>query len=233
MKNKIKNFLENNKVEYFIFYLILLNLFVFILSTDININSKFSSIFDCIEVFSVFIFTMEYFLRIFSAKKLTEIFKPLMIIDLCAILPFYLSFLVINTTFLRVFRLLRIFRFAKIIRYIDAINLIKSAFIKRKYELIITGIVFCFGILIFSIAIYFAENQTGNVIFKSVPSSFWWAIVTITTVGYGDSVPVTVCGRLIASITAIFGVGLHGLLIGVISSAIYDVINLKKNTENM
>ena len=74
-----------------------------------------------------------------------------------------------------------------------------------------------------SIGIYFVENQTGNATFASIPSSFWWSVVTFTSVGYGDAVPVTTLGKFIGSITAIMGVGLHALLIGVIGAAFIDV----------
>jgi len=227
MKNLICKFLNNKKVEYFIIGLIFFNLISFILQTDVRINLKFAHFFNIFEIFSVIIFTVEYFLRIISVKQFKDIFKPLLIVDLIAILPFYLSFVTLNTMFLRAIRLFRLFRLVKIARYIDAFENIKQAFIKRKNELIVTFFIFSIAVLISSIAVYFAENQTGNPAFHSVISSFWWAIVTCTTVGYGDAYPVTTLGKAVASITAIFGVGLHGILIGVISSALYEIIKNK------
>ena len=110
-------------------------------------------------------------------------------------------------------------------RYANAIENIKKAFAKRNNELIITGFIFLIAIFLSSTFIYFAEHLQGQDTFKSIPSAFWWSVITVTTVGYGDSYPLTTIGRLIAGITAIFGVGLHGLLIGIISSAILDVIH--------
>lgn len=228
MKNFIRNFLNNKKVEYFIIGLIFLNLISFILQTDVRINLKFAQFFNAFELFSVIIFSIEYVLRILSVSKFKEIFAPLLIVDLVAILPFYLSFITFNTIFLRAIRLFRLFRLVKIARYVDAFENIKQAFIKRKNELIVTFFIFTVAILISSIAIYFAENQTNNPAFQSVMSSFWWSIVTCTTVGYGDVYPVTTFGKAIASMTAIFGVGLHGLLIGVISSALFEIIKNKE-----
>lgn len=208
-------------------WLIFLNLIAFILQTDININTKFAVFFNIFEIFSVVIFTIEYLLRIIIIKNFKEIFSAYMLIDFVAIAPFYISFMTLNTVFLRALRLFRLLRIAKLTRYSHALDNIKLAFIKRKNELIVTLFIFAAAVLISSISIYFAENQTGNKTFSSVISSFWWAIVTFTTVGYGDAYPVTATGKVIGCVTAIFGVGLHGILIGVISSALMDII--KKN----
>ncbi len=152
--------------------------------------------------------------------------------NLLAILPFYLSFIKASTIVLRILRIFRLLRIAKIARYSNAIENIKNAFTKRKNELIITGFIFITAVFIFATCMYYAESKTGSEAFKSIPSSFWWAIVTVTTVGYGDSYPITTVGKLIASITSIFGVGLHGLVIGVISTALMDVVNhIKTNSQ--
>ncbi len=229
MKNLIEKFLNNKFVEYSLMILIFLNLIVFILQTDVNINIKFAFFFNVFEIFSVSIFTIEYLLRLILIKNFKEVFSAYMIIDFVAIAPFYLSFVTVNTIFLRALRLFRLFRIAKLTRYSNAFDNIKQAFIKRKNELIVTLYIFTAAVLISSISIYFAENQTGNETFSSVISSFWWAIVTFTTVGYGDAYPITTAGKIIGCLTAIFGVGLHGILIGVISSALMDII--KKNNQ--
>lgn len=227
MKKLIEKFLNNKFVEILLLVLIFLNLIAFILQTDVNINTKYSVFFNVFEVFSVAIFTVEYLLRLIIIKNFKEVFSTYMVIDFLAIAPFYLSFVKFNTTFLRSLRLFRLLRIAKLTRYSNAFDNIKQAFVKRKNELIVTLFIFLSAVLISSISIYFAENQTGNKAFSSVITSFWWAIVTFTTVGYGDAYPVTTAGKFIGCITAVFGVGLHGILIGVISSALMDII--KKN----
>lgn len=229
LKEKIANFLDNKIVNCLLITLILLNLIVFILQTDVIINKKFSNYFVKFEIFSVILFTIEYILRIFCIKTVKEIFGFFMLIDLLAILPFYLSCIAVNTVAIRALRLFRVFRIFKITRYTKALNNIKNAFIKRKNELIITGIIFITAVLISSILIYYAEHTKGQEVFRSIGTSFWWAIVTFTTVGYGDTYPVTTLGKFVGSLTAIFGVGLHGLLIGVISSALAEVINGENN----
>lgn len=224
MKKKINNLLNNRFFEISLIVLIVLNLIMFIIQTDSNINAHFQKQFYYFEIFSVSIFSIEYVLRLIVIKSYKEIFKPIMIVDLMAILPFYLSCITFNATFLRVFRLFKLFKIAKIIRYTNAFNNIKNAFIKRQYEITVAIFILIVAILISAISIYFAEHHTNNEAFKSIISSFWWSIITITTVGYGDSIPITPIGKLIASLTAIFGVGLHGVMIGVISTALMEVI---------
>jgi len=225
MKRVFEKILNNKYVENFIILLILLNLTVFILQTEPIINEKYSFLISQIELYSVIIFTVEYLMRLFTLKSFKEIYSFMMIIDLLAILPFYLSSLTLNTTILRVLRLTRLLRLAKLARYSEAIENIKNSFIKKKYELIITGCIFLCGLIVSSVLIYFAENGTGVETFKSIPRSFWWSIVTFTSVGYGDSYPMTSFGKIVASFSAIMGVGLHGLFIGIIGSAFIEGIN--------
>lgn len=223
MKQKIRSFLENKYVDNFLIGLIILNFIVFIFQTDIGFYNNFKIYINKLELISIVIFTFEYFLRVISLEKFREIFKPLMIIDFLAVFPYYLSFVTINTVFLRVLRVLRLFRIAKLARYTTALEKIKTSFTKRKDELIVTLIIFLIGLTISSIAIYFAENSTGSQVFASIPSSFWWSVVTCTSVGYGDAYPITTAGKFIGALTAIMGVGLHALLIGVVGAAFIDI----------
>lgn len=222
MKKNIKSFLDNRYVDNFLIGLILLNFIIFIFQTDINFYNRYREIIVNIEFISIIIFTIEYILRVLSLDKFRDIFKPMMIIDFLAVFPYYLSFVMVNTIFLRMLRLFRLLRIAKLARYTSALERIKSAFLKRKDEIVVTAMIFLIGLTVASIAIYFAENQTGNETFSSIPSAFWWAVVTFTSVGYGDSYPVTTVGKFIGSLTAIMGVGLHALLIGVVGAAFID-----------
>ena len=128
---------------------------------------------------------------------------------------------------LRIISLEKLKDIAKLARYTTALERMKKAFLKRKDEIIVTAMLFLIGLTIASILIYFAENQTGNKAFSSIPSAFWWAVVTFTSVGYGDTYPVTTIGKFIGAFTAIMGVGLHALLIGVVGAAFIDAT--KKN----
>lgn len=228
MKRQINLFLENQYVEKFLIILILLNIFVFIFETDSTFYTHFSSYIQNFELFSVIIFSIEYILRILSLDKLKYVFKPLMIVDLLAILPFYLSFAKINTTIFRVLRLFRLLRIAKLTRYTTALTNIKRALIRKKEELIITGIALVACLIIFSILIYYAENNSGQKTFSSIPSSFWWTIITFTSVGYGDAYPITAIGKFVASLAAVLGLCFNGLFIGIIGSAFMETIEHKK-----
>lgn len=229
MKNKINVFLENTVTSKFLIFLILANLSVFIADTDKNFSHRYSATIYYFEVISVAIFSIEYFLRILSLEKIKDIFKPLMIIDLLAILPFYLSFIKVNTIFLRVLRMFRLLRIFKVGRYTDAFENIKRGFVNHKNELIVTGLIFFSGIIISSTLMYYAEGHVNPNAFGSIPRAFWWSVITFTSVGYGDVYPVTVVGKIIASFTAIMGVGLHGLLIGIIGTAFMNVLQGNDN----
>lgn len=230
-KDKITKLLEDKRINVFLIVLILLNLTVFIFDTDICFHNHFSRQILFFEKFSIIIFTIEYVLRLCTLKHVKGLFKPLMIVDFIAILPFYLSFMSVNTIFLRVLRLFRLFRLFKLTRYTDACENIKRSFLNKKDELLVTSCLFLFGIVISSILIYYAENQTGQATFKSIPSSFWWSVITFTSVGYGDACPMTTIGKVIASFVAIMGVGLHGLLVGLIGSAFVEALQKQPQTK--
>lgn len=225
MKQKLLKLLNNQYFEKFIITLIIVNFAVFIFDTDTNFHNKYSYYIKLLELFSVSVFTIEYLLRLCCLQTIKEVFKPLMIIDFLAIAPFYLTFVNVNTVFLRIVRLSRLLRASKLLRYTDAIQNIKNAFERKKNEIIVIVTVFFIAVTLFSILIYFAENSTGNATFSSIPSSFWWSIVTFTSVGYGDAFPTTTVGKIIGSIAAVLGVGMHGLLIGVLGAAFMDGIN--------
>ena len=223
MKQKIRNLLKNKLVDNFLIALIILNFIVFIFQTDINFYNNFKTYINQFEFISIIIFTFEYFLRIISLEKFKDLLRPIMVIDFLAVFPYYLSFVTINTVFLRILRVLKLFRIAKLARYTTALEKIKKSFAKRKDELIVTLAIFFIGLTISSIAIYFAECNTGNEFFASIPSSFWWSVITCTSVGYGDAYPITTAGKFIGALTAIMGVGLHALLIGVVGAAFIEI----------
>lgn len=231
MKRRIDLILNNQYTEQFLIILILLNIFVFVFETDKSFYSNLQFYIKNFELFSIIIFSVEYVLRILSLNKIKDILKPLMIIDLLSIAPFYFSFAKINTVFLRFIRLFRLLRIAKLTRYTNALTNIKRAFILKKDELIVTGAILFGSLTIFSILIYYAEHNTGQQIFKSIPSCFWWAIITFTSVGYGDACPITTIGKLIASFAAILGLCFNGLFIGILGSAFMGAIEHNKSVK--
>ncbi len=226
-KDKVSKILNNYIFEKFIIILILLNLLVFVLDSLQGFHRQFNEFIKNFEFISIIIFTIEYFLRLFVLKNLKDVFKPIMLIDFFAIAPYYLAFCSINTVFLRIVRLSRLFRIVKIGRYSQAMSNIINAFKSKKEELIITCSIFCIGVLLVSILMYLAEYDSQPEIFSSIPKCFYFAIITFTSVGYGDIIPITLFGKIVCSITAILGIGIHGLFIGVVGSAFVHAFNIK------
>lgn len=223
-KQKINQLLNNQIFEKCILLLIFLNLVVFVLDTMNSFHNAFNTYIKIFEMFSIAVFTIEYILRLLVLENFKDLFKLAMVIDFWAILPYYLSFFIVNTIYLRIFRLLRVLRILKIGRYSEALDNIKNGFKEKKEELIVTLSIFCIGILISSILLYFAENQAQPELFSSIPKCFYFAIITFTSVGYGDISPITTAGKIVCSLTAILGVGIHGLFIGVIGSAFMKIL---------
>lgn len=228
MKKSLQKFLHNQIFEKSIFTLIILNLIVFILDSMTAFHTVFNDYVRKFEVFSIIIFTFEYVLRVLTISSFKDLFKPMMLIDFFAVVPFYLSS--VNTIFLRVLRLSRLLRIAKITRYSQALDNIINAFKAKKEELIITLSIFCVGVLMSAILMYITEHEAQPDVFTSIPQCIYLAIITFTSVGYGDITPITKLGEIVCCLTAIFGIGLHGLFIGVISTAFMEAF--KKKGEN-
>ena len=190
---------------------------------------QYANIFYWFEVFSVVIFSIEYALRIWSSVekedysqpllgRLRFSFRPLLLLDLITILPFYLGLIGIDLRFLRSARLFRAFRLLRLARYLNSMQIFARVF-KRHREDLITTMFFMLLLLLFSGSLmYFVERHAQPEKFASIPAAMWWAVATLTTVGYGDAYPVTDFGKLIASFIAILGIGMVALPAGILSS---------------
>ena len=201
----------------------MLNFFCYIFQTDADFAALYGAYVNQLEMISVFIFTAELALRVICVERWRDLFKPMMVVDFLAVIPYYLSFVSANTVILRILRLSRLMRVAKLARYSSALRRINKAFARRKDELIITAMFFVIGLTAISIGIYYAESGTNNPSFSSIPNAFWWSIITCTSVGYGDAYPITVLGKFVGGFAAVLGVALHALLIGVVGAAFIDV----------
>ena len=163
-------------------------------------------------------FTAEFLLRLIFCPDLKSFARnPMNLIDLLAVLPFYLSLyhVTTRTSWLVVMRTLRIFR---IFSLSFSFQVLFHTLMSSKNELLLVFISLIVPIILFSSMIYFAENETNSEKFPSIPESFWWAIVTVTTLGYGDVVPVTKVGKIIGAMCAICGVIIIALPVSVIGS---------------
>ena len=206
--------------DYFIQCLIIMSLLAFALETMPGNSEGFTNLLTGFETFCVIVFSMEYVLRIALSKNPVKyIFSFYGVIDLLAILPYYLT-KTLDLRALRSFRVLRLFRAFKLIRYNKALQRFHIATRIVKEELILFFILTIIIIYLTSSGIYFFENEAQPEVFASVFHSLWWAIVTLTTVGYGDVYPITVGGKIFTFFVVIIGVGIVTVPAGIVASAL-------------
>ncbi|WP_247980594.1 ion transporter [Maribellus sp. YY47] len=231
----------NKYFDYFIMSLIILSVISIILESIPEINNEYRRLLRGFNVFSIVVFTIEYVLRLYvsdlthPAKTRTKsafkfIFSGYGLIDLLAILPFYLPMLIkMDLRFLRALRLTRFLRILKVNRYNDSLNLIWTVVKEKKSELAVTGFVTFLILLIASFTMYYVEGEKQPEQFPNIMASFWWAIATLTTVGYGDVYPVTGLGKCISGIIALLGIGIIALPTGLISAGFMGKIEKRKH----
>jgi len=229
--HKVKNIIEQNTsksgklFDLFIQSLIIISLFSFSYETLPNLDNLTKEILNYIEIVIVILFSVEYVLRVaVSDQKLSFILSFHGIIDLAAILPFYLA-TGIDLRSLRAFRLLRLFRMLKLVRYSKAIRHFQVAFKSVKEELILFFSVTLILVYLSAVGIYYFENESQPEVFASVFHSLWWAVATLTTVGYGDVYPVTVGGKLFTFFILMIGLGIVAVPAGLLASALSEAKN--------
>jgi len=215
--------------DWFMVGLILVNVAAFAAETDENVAAKFGAAFAVFNGLSIAIFTVEYLARLWVcidhpplqqygpfAVRFRWAMTPSMLIDLAVILPFYLSLLV--AVDLRVLRVFRLLRFLKLARFSPALDSLARVF-QAERRAMMGALIVMLGLLVFSASVIYAlEHEAQPEVFGSVPKSMWWALATLTTVGYGDVVPVTVLGKMFGGIVMIFGLGMFALPIAIVSS---------------
>ncbi|MEO1691762.1 MAG: ion transporter, partial [Cyanobacteria bacterium J06631_6] len=172
-----------------------------------------------VEVFTVIVFTVEYIVRLIVAKKkLKFIFSFFGLIDLISILPFYLTTGIDLRSF-RAFRLLRLLRALKIIRYSKAIRQFHNALMIARDEIILYLFITFLLLYFAAVGIYYFEHEAQPEVFSSIFNSLWWAVATLTTVGYGDVYPITAGGRVFTFFVLLIGLGVVSVPAGLVSSA--------------
>ena len=234
MKKKLWTILEDNTTkqgryfDFFIQLIILLSLLSFSLETLPNLPSGLRDVLEIFELISIVLFSVEYILRVIVSKKpLSYIFSFYGIIDLLAVLPFFLN-TILDLRFLRAFRVFRVFRALKLIRYNKALNRFKVAFKIVKEELVLFFIVTMILLFLTSAGIYLFENQAQPEVFKSVFHSGWWSIVTLTTVGYGDVYPITLGGKIFTFFVLMIGIGIVAIPAGLVGTALSKARELEE-----
>ncbi len=225
--------------DIFILALILLNVVAVIVGTVKSVEARFQSQLRWFEVFSVVVFTVEYLARVWSCASQSEYSRPLIgrlrfmlrpvaIIDLLAVLPFYLTFFTADLRFIRALRLFRLLRVAKLGRYSSSMRLFGLVFRNKKEELFVTAMVMMMMIIMSASFMYFAENEAQPDKFPDIPSTVWWAVMTLTTVGYGDVFPITPLGKCLTMVIAILGIGMFALPVGIFGAGFVEEIQKQK-----
>ncbi len=206
--------------ELFIQAVILLSLADFALETLPNLSPTQRRLLEWFEVFSVAVFTVEYVVRAVGSRPPVKYLLSFYgIVDLLAILPFYLG-LVVDLRSLRVLRLLRLLRILKLTRYNQAWHRFHRALIISREELILFAATALILIYLAAVGIYYFEHEAQPEVFASMFDGLWWAVATLTTVGYGDSYPITAGGRFFTFVILVIGLGIVALPSGIVASAL-------------
>ena len=195
-----------------------------------------------IEICSVIVFTAEYLLRIWTAdllypgcgffrSRIKYVFSPMAVIDLLAILPFYLPmFLPMNLLGIRAVRLVRLLRIFKMNRYFEALSSIADVFKSKSREIFASLFFVMILLVVASLLIYYAEHDAQPKQFQNAFSGLWWAVATLTTVGYGDIYPITPLGRILGAIIAILGIGMVAVPTSILSAGFVEYLE-KDNSD--
>jgi voltage-gated potassium channel len=221
--------------EIILISIIILNILAIVLESVSEVRSQYEDLFRQFEVFSIVFFTVEYIARLYSIVqhpmysepikgRLRYATTPLAIIDLLAFFPFYLTFFA-DLRFLRIFRLMALFRLFKIARYLHALNIFKLVLKDRREQLVLSLFFILFILIIISFLMFYAEHDAQPEQFSSIPATMWWGISTITTVGYGDMIPITPFGKFLGGVIALTGVGLLALPAGILSSGFFEMLH--------
>ncbi|PLX37218.1 MAG: cyclic nucleotide-binding protein [Hyphomicrobiales bacterium] len=223
--------LTSKLVDRSLIALIVINLISVALETVPEYSAKHHKLFLAVEIFSVILFSLEYAARVWVADEFTTLrhlrpslarlrymVSPWAVIDLLAIMPFFIGFL-FPVTDLRMLRVFRLVRFLKLVRYSIGIRSLASAIESEKRALLGSLVIILGVVLMAASVIHIVEHQAQPEKFGSIPASMWWAIATLTTVGYGDVVPITASGKFIAGVVMLLGYGMFALPIGIVATA--------------
>jgi len=227
------NELIDRIVAVILMILILVNTTVVVLETVQEYADAYGSIFNAIEIVSVAVFTIEYLLRLWIAPldpqyagrfgRLRYALSLFALIDLVAILPAFLPMFfpadLIILRFLRTFRLLRLL---KLSRYVESLRTLDDVMIRKKEELLVTMAMILMLLLFSSSLMYLVEHEAQPDKFPSIPASLWWGVVTLTSVGYGDTYPVTTIGKILGGFTAFLGVAMFALPTGIFAAGFVE-----------
>ena len=226
----------------FIMVLIVLNVIAVIIETVESVAARFGGFFYAFNIFSIVIFTVEYLLRLWTctvderyrapvAGRIKYAFSTFALLDLIAILPFYLPF--VTTVDLRFLRVLRLLTLLKMTRYADEFKLFGNVLKAKKREIVISAILVLMIIILSSSLMYYIEHDKQPEAFSSIPAAMWWAVVTLSTVGYGDVLPLSPLGKLVAACVSVMGIALFAIPAGIIASGFVEEMRRKRSDDRI
>ena len=226
-----------NKPQKFIFFIILLSVISVVLETERTIYVKYSEVFFYVNYFFAIFFATEYsikFLTIHYRKeykgiegKIKYFFSFYSIIDLVAFVPFFI-FPEYNELFLlRIFRLIRILKLANFLNRVEFIRNVLHVLDVKKKEIIFSLGITIFIIFLSAIVLYLVEGKNQPEAFGSIIRAFWWATITLTTIGYGDVYPLTILGKIATVIISISGIGIVAIPTGIIAGSFSSILSKK------
>lgn len=250
LKEKVYNLIRNddsngkaaNIFDGAIIVLIIINVVLVVLDT-FQLPTIFIKLSGLIEVISVIIFSIEYLMRVWTSDYLYPDYKPFIsrlryifsfmaLIDLLAILPFYIPFLIpVDLRILRTLRIIRLIRIFKINRYTTALFTIGEVLNKKKQQLLSSIFIVFLLMIISSVLMFNIENGAQPDKFTNAFSGLWWAVATFTTVGYGDIYPITVIGKILSGVIALLGIGLVAVPTGIISAGFMEQLEKGKTEQ--
>ena len=223
-------------VDVAIIAVILATMAAVVLESFAGLSDRYAAWFSAVEVVSVMLFTVELALRLWTCDLLRPgrswpaavvrfLVSPIGLIDLLAILPFYLPLLIpVDLRVMRALRLVRFLRLLKLTRYTRSVATMAAVVRERRHELMVAVFLTALLLVVASTLMYYLESQVQPEAFPNIVASLWWAVATLTTIGYGDVFPVTGLGRLLSGIIAVLGIGLVALPTAIISSGFVEAL---------
>jgi len=232
-------------VDLFLASLISLSIVAIVLESVPQYEARYETVFYWLEVFTVYVFSVEYLLRIWSSvesqsnggsiyggikSRLKFAFTPNAIVDLVAILPYYLIlFGMFGNLDLRFLRSVRLLRILKLTRYSPAFDMLATCCRENSRSLGAAFFVLLTIMLLAASGMYFFERHAQPIAFGSIPAAMWWAFATLTTVGYGDVTPITVGGKIFGAMITVIGIGMVALPTGILASGYAQQVRLRSN----
>jgi len=244
ISKKLYDLLENVhskyyiRVNFLIYTLIFLNLIAVSLESVEEIRANYANLLAAIEHVTMFLFAIEYALRLIAAKH-TTVFKQKgifgyitstsHIIDFVALVPYYVSFFGFNSSFFRGLRLLRVFKLLHMNKLSKFDDLLKKIISQKKDEFIFLFSFIFIVLTILSFLVYHFEHEVQPEVYTSIPQTMWWAIVTLASVGYGDMYPITEVGKILSSTFMFMGIAFIAIPSAIFASSFIEEFEKKRD----